>query len=98
MAKSVSKVIGGLFCCNGQSKPWCDDCPYEGVYNCKNILWNDVSYWASLGKMEIGKDGNWQAAGVDGPPKQKNKRKNGRRYSDGERRNQRQYGDEPDSL
>jgi len=98
MAKSVRKVIGGLFCCNESGKPWCNDCPYEGVYDCKNVLRNDISYWASLGKLEIGKDGNWQETGVDAPPKQKKKRKNGRRYFNNERRNQRQYGDESDSL
>ena len=95
MAKSVREVMGGIFCCIEQKdKPWCDDCPYEHVYNCRNILRSDISYWAALGKMELGKDGIWQPKGSDVSPKRKDKRKHGRRYFSEERRNNRSYESE----
>lgn len=94
MAKSINEVMGGIFCCMEsyhQDDPWCDDCPYEQTFDCKNTLRNDITYWAKLGKLELGKDGIWQPAGcLNNISKPKTKRKNGRRYSD-ERRNNRQY-------
>lgn len=84
MAKSVNKVLGGIFCCHQhQPKPWCDDCPYEQVYDCRNILQNDISYWAQKGKLEVGFDGVWGLKAEYSHPK--NKRK-GRRFVDEERR------------
>ena len=96
MAKSVSEVMGGILCCmeDHYNDHWCDDCPYEHDFNCKNVLHNDISYWAKMGKLELGKDGVWQPVGCNSLPKQKSKRKNGRRYSDGERRNNRHYEEE----
>lgn len=95
MAKSISEVMGGIFCCmeNHYGDPWCDDCPYEHVFDCRNILHNDITYWAKLGKLELASDGSWQLV-KNNIPKQKSKRKNGRRYSDGERRNNRHYEEE----
>jgi len=91
---NIRKVIGGIFCCIEPAEPYCNDCPYESVYDCKNILRNDISYWAKLGKLKIGENGVYEITG-DSRPKVKTKRKNGRRYSDGERRKGRheQYSD-----
>ena len=99
MAKSVSHVIGGIFCCIEPPEPWCRDCPYEGVYDCKNILRNDISYWAQQGKLKLGKNGTYEIA-ESGEPKVKTKRKNGRRYSDGERRKGRheEYSERSDGI
>ena len=94
MAKSISEVIGGIFCCmegHYAEEPWCNDCPYENIYDCKNVLQSDITYWAKLGKLELGQNGIWQEVGGGYNPKPKSKRKNGRRYFDGERRNSRQY-------
>ena len=93
MAKSVREVMGGIFCCMNkyQEKPWCNDCPYEQVRDCRNVLQNDISTLASAGKLELGSDGNWQPAGFKASPKIKEKRKTGRRIFNEERRNNRQY-------
>ena len=94
MAKAVMKVVGGIQCCIEPPEPWCDDCPYEGVYDCRNALRNDISYWAITGKLKLGNSGIYEVT-EEQKKVVKTKRKNGRRYSDGERRKGRheQYGE-----
>lgn len=94
MAKTLDETVGGIFCCQiPRVDPWCNDCPYERVKNCREELQNDISYWASKKKLVVGSEGTY-CLKIDDIPQQKSKRKNGRRYSDGERRNNRQYGGE----
>ena len=94
MAKSLEQVLRGIFCCIDSPEAKCDDCTYRSVYDCKNVLRNDISYWAKAGELEICKDGSFGLANIP-EKKVKCKRKNGRRYSDGERRKGRheQYGE-----
>ena len=96
MAKSVKEVMGGIFCCMEQEddNPWCNDCPYENIFNCKNILRNDIAYHVMTGKLEVGDDGKWQLAGCDKPPKRKEKRKHGKRYFDGKKHQNHGYEDD----
>ena len=95
MAERLENVVEGIFSCMNLVIPRCENCPYyRGYANCKESLRDDISYWAKLGKLKLGTDGVYHPADIP-EKKVKTKRKNGRRYFDGERRSGRheQYGE-----
>lgn len=75
-------------------EPLCYSCAYKGIKDCSEVLHDDIYAMLEQGRIRISSDGLYEPADMETTKKVKTKRKNGRRYSDGERRKGRheQYG------
>ena len=96
--KSLREVLWGSSCCMQYSEPLCHSCGYKGLHDCKEFLHNDICIMLEQGRIRMSNDGLYEPVDMETIKKVKTKRKNGRRYSDGERRKGRNefyegYGD-----
>jgi len=92
--KSIHDILWGSSCCMQYDEPLCYSCAYKGIKDCSEVLHDDIYAMLEQGRIRISSDGLYEPADMETMKKVKTKRKNGRRYSDGERRKGRheQYG------